>query len=222
MRANRSTTKIYSGEYGRLDDLFRFDERLSPMPSAGRSPYRSLWWAITAVVAMTALVLLAARFEGYEPSPVLVLFICAGVVAIGIITRSVSERHWRRPSELVREVSGSRLIAPSGWSESDDGMLEAIRRWDRRLEWGSTSPERFAHAMAPRLRELVDGWLRQRYGLTMASDPAGARALLGEPAWAALHAPDGHMSTPEQIDQALRRLEALGSMNDDERAAGDG
>jgi hypothetical protein len=218
----RSTIKIYSGDYGRLDDLFRFDERLSLMPSERRSPYRSLWWAITAVVAMTTLVLLAARFEGYEPSPVLVLFICAGIVAIGMITRSVSERHWRRASELVREVSGSRLIAPSGWSESDDGMLEAIRRWDRRLEWGSTSPERFAHAMAPRLRELVDGRLRQRYGLTMASDPAGARALLGEQAWAALHAPEGRMASPDQIDQALRRLEAVGSTNDNERAAGDG
>jgi hypothetical protein len=222
MRPNRKLVKIYSGDYGRLDDLFRFDDRFSPVPVERDSRYRPLWWAGAGTVAMTALVLLAARFEGYEPSPVLVFFICAGLVAIGMVARTVSERHWRRPSELVREVSGTRLITPSGWSESGDGMLESIRRWDRRLEWGSTSPERFAHAMTPRLRELVDDWLRQRLGLSMASDPARARALLGEPAWAALHPPEGRMATPEQIDQALLRLEQLVTTNDDERAAGDG
>jgi len=158
---------------------------------------------------MTALVLLGARFEGYEPSPLMVLFICGGMISIGMIARGVSERHWRSTSELVREVSGSKLIAPGGWSESEDGMLEAIRRWDRRLEWGSSSPERFAHAMTPKLGELVDDWLRQRHGLTMASDPAAARALLGESAWAALHPPAGTMASPEQIDHALRRLEAI-------------
>jgi hypothetical protein len=201
--------KTFSAEHGRLEDLFRFDERLSPMPVEEPAPNRWLWQALGATFIITVVVLMLLRVIGFTAPFLLVLLVSGGAVAIRMLIRTVSERRWRRVGDLVRNASGSNLIIPGGWSlGSDDGMLQAIRRWDRRLEWGATSPERYAHTVAPQLGELADQWLRQRHGLTRASDPARARSVLGESTWATLHPAPGGSPSMQDIFEALQRLES--------------
>ena len=207
--SRRNVVKTFSGEHGRLEDLFRFDERLSPMPTEQPSPNRWLWRGVGATFVVSVVVLMILRVIGFAPPLLLVLLVSAGAVAIRMLVRTVSERRWRSLGDLVRNASGSSLISPGGWSlGSDDGMLQAIRRWDRRLEWGATNPARYAHTVEPQLGELADQWLRQRHGLTRASDPARARAMLGEPAWATLHPAAGTSPSTRDIFETLQRLES--------------
>jgi hypothetical protein len=207
--SRRNVVKTFSGEHGRLEDLFRFDERLSPMPVEQPAPNRWLWQGLGATFIISLVVLMALRVIGYAAPILLVLMVCAGVVAVRMLVRTVAERRWRRVGDLVRGASGTGLISPGGWTlSSDDGMLQAIRRWDRRLEWGATNPARYAHTVAPQLGELADQWLRQRHGLTRASDPDRARAMLGESTWATLHPAAGVVPSMREIFDALQRLES--------------
>ena len=88
-------------------------------------------------------------------------------------------------------------------------MLEAVARWDRRLDWGTTNAERFGSAVARRLGELADERLRQRYGLTRASDPARARDLPGDHAWAIIHAQLDAAPPPTEVMRAVASIESL-------------
>ena len=100
-------------------------------------------------------------------------------------------------------------MPPGGWYTLDDGMYEAVRRWDRRLEWGATYPERFQYTMTGRLAELVDERLRQRHGITRASDPARARALIGEDVWNLTSGSAQRVPSPREVFVLVQRMEAL-------------
>jgi hypothetical protein len=200
----RSSMKTFSGEHGRLEDLFRFEDRLSSMPEEAGRNWR--WWAVGVTVLLTVVVDFIAHFAGYAPPLLLILAVCAGAVAVRLLLLTVPEPTWRRVGDLVHHPVEGSLITPGGWTGNTDGMLDAIRRWDRRLEWGATSPQRYAYTVAPRLGELADQWLREQHGLTRASDPAKARALLGEPMWATLHPAAGTAPTARQLARVLAGL----------------
>jgi hypothetical protein len=197
--------RTFSGEYGRLEDLLRFDERYSTIDETQAN--RWAWRALAVTFGLSVVIWAIAHVIGYAPPFLLILFVCAGGVSLRLILLTVSEPRWRQVGELVRAVSAPPRIAMGGWYEGGDGMTKAIRRWDRRLEWGATYPQRYAFTVAPRLAEVVDEWLRQQYGLTAANDQARARALLGEPMWAILHPEPGRAPTAKQMAQALVRLE---------------
>jgi len=90
-----------------------------------------------------------------------------------------------------------------------DGMLQAVRRWDRRLDWGATAAERFGFTVAGRLGELADERLRQRHSMTRATDPVRARRLLGDDVWILVHGPMGRVPTPSEISAVVDRLDSL-------------
>jgi hypothetical protein len=69
-----------------------------------------------------------------------------------------------------------------------DGVVRSVERWEARFGWTERDPSRYRSAVQPRLYELVDERLRQRHGITLRSDPARARELIGEELWTFLHA----------------------------------
>jgi hypothetical protein len=195
--------------HGRIDDLFGGDELGAAEPSTRERTARAvpaafwLWLAITTV--LTAVVELLFRLFLFVPPLLLLVAVCGGCAAIWLTLRAIAEPAVGRLGELMR----ARPPADRSAYRRADGMRDAIRRWTRRLEWGATGPQRYVNAVAPRLAELVDERLRQKYGLTMASDPAKARAALGEAAWAVLHPPPGTSPNQRQIAQTVDVLEKL-------------
>jgi hypothetical protein len=175
----------------KLDDLFGEVE-----PAAGPAPSgRRL--ALTAVVQtflVTAVLFTVLRLIGLDPSLPLVLGISAGAVLVRLAAASVREPRGRRISDLMRPPRHRREPATRS-----DGVLMAVRRWDRRLANTDSG-------LSASLGDLADERLRQRHGLTRASDPARARALLGEPVWALLA---GGTVTAAQAETAIRRLESM-------------
>ena len=73
-----------------------------------------------------------------------------------------SEPSTQRVIDAVAPPSLGRPLDATGWYEGGDGMLAAVHRWDRRLDWGSGGPNFFASTVVVRLGELADERLRLR------------------------------------------------------------
>jgi hypothetical protein len=187
-----------------LDDLFTFEE---PEP-AGPPRAESRPWLIISVLqtfAASAVVYTGFRAFDLAPSYLLIVAVCAGLVLVRQAVLLTREPKWQRVRDLVR----ARGEGPDDSSQDGDGMLNAIGRWDRRLDWGTTTGERFTAAVGRRIGEIADERLRHRHALTLASDPARARDLLGEDAWALIHGEVGGTPQPALVARAVARIEAL-------------
>jgi hypothetical protein len=187
-----------------LDDLFSYEE----VEPTGPPRVESRPWLVISVLqtfAASAVVFTGFRAADLAPSYLLIVAVCAGAVLIRQAVLVAREPRWQRTRDLVRGPA---------WAAEElrldgDGMLEAVARWDRRLDWGTTNAERFGSAVARRLGELADERLRQRYGLTRASDPARARDLLGEQAWAIIHGYVDVSPPPAEVARAVASIETL-------------
>jgi hypothetical protein len=163
--------------------------------------------------ALHAFIASAVVYTGFHivdlaPPYPLILAVCAGGVMVRrAVALTAESRFYTR--DIVRPPRRARFMGAGGWYQIDDGMVEAVRRWDRRLEWGATAPERFGHTMTGRLGELVDERLRQRHGFTRASDPERARALIGEEGWRVLGAPTDRVPSPRDVYFLVQRMESL-------------
>jgi hypothetical protein len=180
-----------------LDDLLGEVEAPTPTPTRqfGR-------WALRGVVqtfVVTLVVYTLARAVGLAPPFLLVFSVSAGAVLVRLAAVSVKPPRGNRPTRLV-------AARPAEPPARADGVLAAVRHWDRRL--ADTGRGAGDPGLGVALGELADERLRQRHGLTRASDPARARALLGEAVWALLGAGTSTV-TAAQAETAIRRLESM-------------
>jgi hypothetical protein len=177
----------------KLDELFGEVEPTGP----GGGTVPGWRWVLRAAVQtflVSAVAFTGLRLLGLAPSLPLILAVAGGAVLIRLAASSVREPRGRRPADLMRP-SRHRAEPPP----RVDGVVVAVRRWDRRLATTDSG-------LSASLGELADERLRQRHGITRASDPSRARALLGEPVWALLAA---GTVTAAQAETAIRRLESM-------------
>ncbi|HEY7224517.1 MAG TPA: hypothetical protein VH561_13150 [Micromonosporaceae bacterium] len=206
--SDRPVRRSASTDVGWSPDAITFAIGSPPHPLLEPNRWRRLRWALAlAVLAAVAVVLIGEQFGLWLPFP-LVGAVFVGVVLIGQGVSLVSEPEWLRAADLVRPVRVHRRLQPGGWYEGGDGLVAAVRRWDRQIEWGSTGPARFANTVGTHIGEVVDERLRQRYGITRASDPQRARELAGETLWA-LMGPLTRVPTHRQMLAALDDLERI-------------
>lgn len=90
-----------------------------------------------------------------------------------------------------------------------DGVARAVQRWESRFGWTERDQVRFTTAVRPRLRDLADERLRQRHGVTLRSDPARARELLGDPLWTFLHDPVRRPPGPREVATIVGEMEKI-------------
>lgn len=206
-RARRSQ----AADHVRLDDLLSAGVPPPPSPLARDDARPWLVGACLAAFISSAVVYMLLSLLGVRPSYPLILAACVGVVLVRQAARAVSEPFWLRVGDLVRplRVPGR---DPGAVYEGGDGMAAAVRRWNRLLEWGATGvmtdSGRFARTVGTPLGELVDERLRQRHGITRATDPARARALVGENLWALL-GPQTRVPSHRQVAAAVADLEHM-------------
>ena len=190
-----------------LDLLLRHDEPVAvPMAAEEQTswlPRAALYAFLASAVAYTGL-----HIVGLAPPYPLILLVCVGSVLVRQAVAFARETG-TRTRDIVRSRGRRRRQIGGGWYITDDGMYEAVRRWDRRLDWGSTAPERFQHTMTGRLADLVDERLRQHHGITLASDPAKARTLVGDEVWALISGVGRRPPNPRELYVLVQRMEAL-------------
>jgi hypothetical protein len=174
----------------KLDDLF--GEVDAPISTPAWPARRWVLRGVVQTFAVTVVAYTLVRAIGLAPPFLLILAVAGGVVLVRLAAVSVRPPRGHRPTNLV----STRPAEPPARA---DGVVAAVRRWDRRL--ASTDQE-----LSRSLGELADERLRQRHGITRASDPTRARALLGEPVWALLGT---GTVTAAQAETAIRRLESM-------------
>ncbi len=161
------------------------------------------WWLknLLVIALLTAAAEGGMRMVGARLPIVLVVVALIGLRALTLIVGGVAPPP---PAPPPRRASGSDEDAGYRFS-SGDALRAAVRRWENRLQ-GPADADRFSRNVLPVLAELADERLRQRHGLTRASDPARARALLGEPLWRLLS--DAQRKPPKAKEWAAH-VEAL-------------
>lgn len=90
-----------------------------------------------------------------------------------------------------------------------DGLRGAVKRWETRLEWCYADNGAYSRKVVPLLGEIVDERLRQRHGITRASDPARARKLIGDPLWTFLAGPGRRPPAPRELAILIAWMERI-------------
>jgi hypothetical protein len=186
-----------------IDDLLRFEEE--PAAEVRRRGAVG-WWVRTALAAaaLAAVTVVGLRLFGFSvPIPTIV----AGYVALLLLRRVTASLD---PPTTRRGVS-HRLSGQEDGSydfTDRDALRSAVARWDRLFTRAGTDVGS-AKAAHRTLVELAEERLRQRHAVTIESDPAKARALLGEPLWTYLSSPPTRTLAPRDAAAYVQSLETL-------------
>jgi hypothetical protein len=185
-----------------IDDLLRYVEE----PEAPTRPHRTgVRWAAGAALlagALTALTVFGLRLVGLGISVVAVF---AGFLALLLVRRVAAPLRPPPGRTVRRRVTRGQTLHGGG----QDSLLIALRTWEERLSWADAKQNGFARILLPPLRELVDERLRQRHGITRASEPDRARVLLGERLWMMLEGRVDRAPTAEECAAIVSRLENI-------------
>ncbi len=157
--------------------------------------------------ALAAAVVLGLRMVGVGVSP---LAVFTGFLALLLIRRVAGTLNPPPPPRVrfARDPERGEEDGSYNWADRDP-LGSSVHRWEAKLSWSHGEPERFDRAVLPVLGELVDELLRQRRGFTRSTDPARARALLGEPLWKFLDTPTKRTPPPRDLAAFVAQLEKL-------------
>jgi hypothetical protein len=183
-----------------LGELLRHEED----SAVGAEPVSGIrWWlrSLFVAVGLTALTVFGLRLYGIGVSVVAVLTAVLTLLLLRRVTAQLAPPQLSRQLVVATEAD-YRVNEP-------DGVRSEVSRWERRLQWSHGELERFVRTMRPLLADLVDERLRQQHGITRASDPMRARAMLGEPLWALLHGRVYRTPIRREFAEILAKLESL-------------
>ncbi|MFI6130555.1 hypothetical protein [Micromonospora sp. NPDC051141] len=190
-----------------IDDLLGSGEEPTgsavDRPSGGRG--RWLLRIVLVTAAAVVVIVVGLRAVGLR---VPLWIIVAGVLAVLAVRRVTAALSPPPPPRAGLRSSGGEESGTWNWS-ARDALRTAINGWERPLDWCTDNRERFTERVLPRLGELADERLRQRHGVTRESDPARARALLGEPLWTFLGTPARRPPTPRDLAAIVAELEKI-------------
>ncbi|MFI1192117.1 hypothetical protein ACH4T9_02385 [Micromonospora sp. NPDC020750] len=189
-----------------IDDLLTFEEEPPPqaqVTQGGR--VRGVLRTLAVTGALTAVAVAGLRTVGLQVSLAVVV---AGVVALLAVRRVTAALAPPPPPRVGARAPAGEEDGHYHWA-ARDALRAAINGWERPLDWSSGRPERFAERLLPRLGELADERLRQRHGVTRESDPARARALLGDRLSMFLDTPPRRTPSPRDLAAIVAELEKI-------------
>lgn len=182
-----------------IDELLRgaAEDSVAEARSDRRLPRDLIKYAFAA--ACLAVVGFLVLSVGKMTAPLWFLYaVSCAVVAVYVAIRGVrpplpSRAAWRRHSSET----------------PPDGLRGAVKRWETRLEWCYADNSAYTRKVLPLLGEIVDERLRQRHGITRASDPVRARKLVGEALWTFLAGPGRRPPAPHELANLIAWMERI-------------
>lgn len=172
-----------------IDDLLGGGREPEPAPDPVVVPAgaRSAGWVLrAAAIAMAAagavyVVLIPVGYRIAYP------LLCAGFFALAAVRRALGAVRWHRLR--LGTVPAAPALGGVDPDEMADGVKLAVARWEMRLSWTVRDAGRYESVVRDRLAEIADERLRQRHGVTRASDPRRAREIMGERVWTFVYSP---------------------------------
>ncbi|GHJ45987.1 hypothetical protein Cs7R123_33290 [Catellatospora sp. TT07R-123] len=175
----------------------------APEPEERRTRSRAVRWLtlVGFALAWTAAGWIVLKLLGLGMPLPLLFAVAVTVVAV-----------WRM-ARTLKAPPPPRHAGRHGHSDDapavDDGIRLAVTRWQTILEWAHADGARYQRRVHARLAELVDERLRQRHGVTRATEPDRARRLLGDQLWTFLTQPSKRLPSPRELDVIVTALERL-------------
>ncbi|WP_435204814.1 hypothetical protein [Micromonospora sp. bgisy143] len=188
-----------------IDDLLTFEEerpRHDDRNSGGRAG--RVFRALLGNAALVAVLVVGLRAVGLQIS---LAILVAGVFAVSAVRR-VAAALAPPPAARSRTRLAQNDDGTWNWG-ARDALRAAINGWELPLDWSTTRPERFTGVILPRLAELADERLRLKHAVTRESDPARARALLGDRLWTFLETPPRRPPSPRDLAVIVAELEKI-------------
>lgn len=196
-----------SGSSASIDDLLGHEEEAPPARVRRRgSPAGWLVRTLAMAAAFTAVVVFGLRLFSIG---VAVPAVFAGLVALLTLHRVAAQVAAPPPAPARLPPDPARDDGSYNWSGTSDALRDSVNRWETKLVWSKGEPDRFANGVLPAIGELVDERLRLRHGLTRDSDPARARALLGEELWTFLNTHAKRTPAPRDLAAVVGQLEKI-------------
>jgi hypothetical protein len=191
-----------------IDDLLRHDEEPPPPPKRVVTTGAG-WWTRTLLMAagLAAVAVFGMRMAGLTLAIPLAFAGCLALLLLRRVVALVAPPPLAKMGlrRVVGEENGS-----YNWRNSQDALRVAVHRWEVPLGWSRREDlDRYLRTVPKMLRELADERLRQRHGLTIASDPKSARVLLGEELWTLLTTRVKRPVAPRELAASVSRLEKL-------------
>jgi len=185
----------------RLDDLLAYedDARLT------REGKTSTTWIVVSTVFVVggSLLLWWILAKATVGAPyALVLFTVAALVGLLHVTRRI------KPPPLpatLRDNPVSGRVQPN----PADGVRQAVRQWDNRLDYAQDDPRHITHLIQPAVIDIVDERLRLAHGISRAADPERAHQLIGPQLWKFITEPVQRRVTPHEMATLVAQMEAL-------------
>ncbi|WP_433537061.1 hypothetical protein ACQPZK_04405 [Micromonospora sp. CA-249363] len=188
-----------------IDDLLTFEEegpRHDDRESGGRAG--RVFRALLGNAALVAVLVVGLRAVGLQIS---LAILVAGVFAVYAVRRVAAAL---APPPAARSRARLAQGDDGTWNwGARDALRAAINGWELPLDWSTTRPERFTGVILPRLAELADERLRLKHAVTRESDPARARALLGDRLWTFLETPPRRPPSPRDLAVIVAELEKI-------------
>ncbi|MFD2764102.1 hypothetical protein [Micromonospora eburnea] len=188
-----------------IDDLLSSETYAEEPAPERRGRLRWLARTLASTAAIVVVVVVGLRTVGLQVS---LWILVAGVLALLAVRRVTAALAPPPPPRAGGRAPGGEEPGSWNWA-AQDALRAAINGWERPLDWCAGDRERFTTRILPRLGELADERLRQKHGVTRESDPARARALLGEPLWTFLNTPPHRPPSPRVLAAIVVELEKL-------------
>ncbi|MFF5177501.1 hypothetical protein ACFY2Q_05680 [Micromonospora sp. NPDC000316] len=188
-----------------IDDLLTFEEEPARRDDrAGGSRAGRVLRALAGNAAVVVVLIVGLRAVGLKVSLVILV---AGVFAVFAVRRIAAAL---APPAAGRSRPPTIRYDDGTWNwGARDALRAAINGWEVPLDWSTTRPERFGEVILPRLGELADERLRLKHAVTRESDPARARALLGDRLWTFLESPPRRPPSPRDLAVIVAELEKI-------------
>ncbi|MEU4339238.1 hypothetical protein AB0F59_32090 [Micromonospora lupini] len=189
-----------------IDDLLTFEEERPKQDDRDeRGRAGRVFRALAGNAAVVAVLLVGLRAVGLQVSLVILV---AGVFAVSAVRRIAAAL--AAPPPAPSRPSSTTQYDDGTWNwGARDALRTAINGWELPLDWSTTRPERFTGVILPRLAELADERLRLKHAVTRESDPARARALLGDRLWTFLESPPRRPPSPRDLAVIVAELEKI-------------
>ncbi|AVT31400.1 MULTISPECIES: hypothetical protein [unclassified Plantactinospora] len=197
-----------SGSSTSIFDLLQDEEEQQPTATRRRAGVTGWLRLVLAAAGLAAAVVLGLRMVGVGVSAVAVFAGFLALLLLRRLTRALAPPPPPVQVRLRRPAEGGEEDGSYDWTVRD-ALGSSVNRWETKLTWSQGEPERFSRAVLPVLAELVDELLRQRHGVTRATDPERARALLGEPLWNFIDTPPKRTPAPRDLAAIVAQLEKL-------------
>ncbi|HEV7964655.1 MAG TPA: hypothetical protein VGP57_19080 [Actinoplanes sp.] len=189
---------------GRPADADAEGEARPARPEPAATLASGLFWA-----GMVAAIVAGAVYVVLMPVGLKVPYILLFSVFFALLALRRAVRVVEAPRLTVGAPTGSPAATRIDPTRVADGVQLALGRWNTRLSWSERDPRQFMAIVRPRLAEIAEERLRQRHGVTRATDPRRARELMGERLWTFLFEPLSRTPNPRELAAVVDDMEKL-------------